>query len=172
MITYAFTKLKEKKYIIQGIIFFIIFLGLYFILDYLNYREAAKEFNTPSVTWVLVNAFLNIIMAFFSMLLMNLSTVMVEMKAVDRGSNFGFISIIFGIFTYSCTSCVVIFLSALSITFVPTAIFPFIGVWHGFLYKLLSLALIGVGFALVLHNIARGKCKVHLKKLQKQEINK
>lgn len=163
MINFAFSKLKEKKYIIQGIIFFLVFLILYFVLDYLNYREAITK---PSTTWIVVNGFVNIIMAALSMLLMNLSTVMVEIKATgDRGANLGFISIIFGIFTYGCTGCVVIFLSAVGIAFSPT-IFPLIGVWHGFLYKLLSLVLVSIGLTLVLYNIAKGRCKVNFKKLK------
>jgi len=160
MITYAFNKLKEKKYIIQGIIFFILFLTIYLVLDYLNYREST---NKPSNTWLVVNILLDMIMAFGSMLLMNLSTVMVEIKASgDKGANLGFISIVFGIFTYGCTGCVVAFFAAIGLSFSPT-IFPFIDVWHGFLYKLLSLVLLGLGFGIVLYNIARGKCKVKLK---------
>lgn len=161
MINFAFLKLKEKKYIIQGIIFFLVFFALYLILDYLNYQEATIK---PTTTWIVVNIFVNLIMASVSTLLMNLSTIMVEIKATgDRGANLGFISIIFGIFTYGCTGCVVVFLSAIGIAFSPT-IFPFIHIWHGFLYKLLSLVLIGIGLTLVIHNIARGKCKVNFKK--------
>lgn len=164
MIKFAFSKLKEKKYLIQGAIFLIMFLVLYFILDWLNYREAIIK---PSTTWIVVNGFLNVIMATLSTLLMNLSTIMVEIKATgDKGANFGFISIIFGIFTYGCTSCVVIFLAAIGISFSPT-IFPFIDVWHGILYKLLSLVLIGIGFGFVLYNIARGRCKIKKQKLVK-----
>lgn len=162
MIKFALNKLKEKKYIIQGIIFFLLFLTIYIILDYLNYREADIN-NKPSNIWVAVNIVLDVIMAFGSMLLMNLSTIMAEIKMNgEKGSNLGFLSVLFGIFTYGCTSCVVTFLAAVGISFSPT-IFPFINVWHGILYKILSLVLLDVGLFIVLYNIARGKCRVNLK---------
>lgn len=159
MIGFAFERLKTKKYIIQGLIFFTIFFSLYLILDYLNVRESVDK---PSNLWILSNILLNVLMGFASALLMNLSTVMVELKASGEGaSNLGFFSVLFGILTYGCTSCVVIFFSAIGISFSP-AIFPFINVLHGMLYKFLSLALIGLGLTLVLHNIAKGKCKVKI----------
>ena len=159
MIRFAFERLKTKKYIIQGLIFFIIFFGLYLILDYLNVRELTDR---PSNIWIISNILLNIVMGLSSALLMNLSTVMVELKASGEGaSNLGFFSVLFGILTYGCTSCVVIFLSAVGISFSP-AIFPFINVLHGMLYKFLSLALIALGLTLVLYNIAKGKCKVKI----------
>lgn len=157
MIRFAFEKLKEKKYIIQGLIFFIVFFGLYLVLDYLNVREMTEM---PSTTWIISNVLLDVIMGLASALLMNLSTIMVELKSGgDRASNLGFFSVLFGILTYGCTSCVVIFFTAIGISFSP-AIFPFIDVWHGMLYKFLSLALVALGLTLVLYNIAKGKCKV------------
>lgn|SRR5690554_60212 len=160
MISFAFNKLKERKFIIQGIIFFLIFTVLYFILDYLNVRELNES---PSTLWFISNIVLNIIIGLSSALLMNLSTIMVELKASgERASNLGFISVLFGILTYGCTSCVVIFFAAIGISFSP-AIFPFIDVWYGMLYKFLSLGLVGLGISLVLYNISKGKCKVKLK---------
>lgn len=159
MINFALMKLKEKKYIIQGIIFFIVFFFLYLVLDYLNIREMTKE---PSNLWIISNILLNIVMGLASAFLMNLSTVMVELKSGrDSGSNLGFFSVLFGIFTYGCTSCVVTFLAAVGISFSPT-IFPFIHVLDGMLYKFLSLALVGLGILLVLYNIKKGKCRVKL----------
>lgn len=159
MIRYAFERMKTKKYIIQGSIFFIIFFGLYLILDYLNVRELTVK---PSNLWIISNIILNIIMGLSSALLMNLSTVMVELKSSgESASNLGFFSVLFGILTYGCTSCVVIFFSAIGISFSP-AIFPFINVLNGMIYKFLSLALIGLGLTLVLYNIAKGKCKVRI----------
>lgn len=161
MIKIAFQKLKERKYIIQGILFLFLFLAIYIILDYLNYREA---FPKPTNTWIILNLFIDLIMATASMLLMNLSTVMVELKSgSDKGSNLGFFSVLFGIFTYGCTSCVVTFLAAVGISFSPT-IFPFIHVWYGIVYKLLSLVLLFIGLSIVLYNISKGTCKVKFKK--------
>lgn len=168
MLELAFSKLKERKYIIQGIIFFIVFGFLYFILDYLNIRELAKENIRPSNLWFATNIGLNIIMAILSMLLMNLSTIMVELKSAgSAGSNLGFISIFLGIFTYGCTSCVVGFFTAVGIAFSP-AIFPFIDVWHGSLYKLLSLGLLAIGFGVIIYNIKYAHCKIPKQKKIKE----
>lgn len=161
MIKFAFDKLKTRKYIIQGIIFFVVFFFLYLVLDYLNIREMTKE---PSTLWIVSNVILNLIMGFTTALLMNLSTVMVELKSGgDTGSRLGFFSVFFGIFTYGCTSCVITFLAAVGISFSPT-IFPFIHVLDGMLYKFLSLGLLSLGLFIVLWNIEKGVCKVKLDK--------
>ncbi len=164
MLKHAFLQLKEKKYLIQSILFFIFFLGIYIILDYLNYRENyLKNSLTPSVLWIVSNLLLNLIMSLLSALLMSLSTIMVSLKVGgESASNLGFLSILFGIFTYGCTGCVVVFFSAIGLAFSPT-IFPFIEVGDGILYKFLSLILIGIGFYIVSRNIVKGQCKVKLK---------
>lgn len=166
MINYALLKLKERKYIIQGLIFFTIFLFLYLILDYLNVRDLD---DLPSNLWFSSNVLLNILMAFLSAILMNLSTVMVVLKSSgERSANLGFFSVLFGILTYGCTSCVVTFFAAIGISFSPT-IFPFIGVLNGMIYKFLSLGLILLGLSLVLYNINKGTCKVKIKKEKKNK---
>lgn len=168
MITLAFNKLKKKKYLIQGLIFLGFFLLIYFILDYLNVRELAKENIRPSNLWLVSNFLLNLIMALLATLLINLSNAMLDLRVRgDGGSNLGFFSILFGIFTYGCTSCVVTFLAAIGIAFVPSTIFPFIGVGHGILYKLLSLVLIIIGLMFVTYNIKYAKCK--LPKVKKEK---
>ncbi|MFA5692663.1 MAG: hypothetical protein WC907_03515 [Acholeplasmataceae bacterium] len=160
MLKYAISQLKLKKNIIQTSLFFIFFLFIYLILDYLNYRETTIK---PSNAWIVGNVFLDLIMALLSALLMTFSTIMVSLKTgSDKASNLGFLSILFGIFTYGCTGCVVVFFSAIGIAFSPT-IFPLIEVGHGILYKFLSLLLIMIGFVIVGYNILKGKCKIKLK---------
>lgn len=157
MINIAINKLKTKKYIIQGLLFSIFFLVIYLILDYLNYRETVSK---PSLILIVINIVINLLMAFLGAILMNLSTIMMELKTKgDGGANLGFVSIILGIFTYGCTSCVVTFLAAVGISFSP-AIFPFIYVLNGLLYKFLSLGLIVLGLYLVVRNINKGVCKI------------
>ncbi|HHW79874.1 MAG TPA: hypothetical protein GX742_03605 [Acholeplasmataceae bacterium] len=165
MIKFAFKKLLEKKYIIQGIIFFLVFTFLYFTLDYLNVRELNKDNISPSTLWIISNIFLNVIMSFLATLLLNLSNAMLELRiSGDKGSNLGFFSIIFGILTYGCTSCVVTFFAAIGISFIPGAIFPFIDVGFGILYKFLSLVLILIGLAVVMYNIEYARCKIPKKR--------
>lgn len=166
MVNLAFKKLLDKKYLIQGIIFFLFFGLLYFILDYLNIRELNKNDITPSQLWFISNILLNLLMSFLAMLLLNLSNVMLELRINgDSGSNLGFFSIFFGILTYGCTSCVITFFAAIGISFIPSAIFPFIDVGYGILYKLLSLVLIVVGLLIVIYNIKYARCKIKNKKI-------
>ena len=69
--------LKEKKYLIQMIIYLSIILLIYFLLDYLNisYREMK---NTYGLYLVIINISLNIIMAFLTSLLMLSSEIMLK----------------------------------------------------------------------------------------------
>jgi len=158
MIKQAFTLLKTRKYIIQSIIFMLLFLIIYFIVDYLNmsYSQMAFEFGTYLVV---INVIMNILMALLSTLLMSLSTAMVEIKGKEsKASNLGFVSVLFGILTYGCTSCVIAFFASIGITLSVIAL-PL----AGFPYKLISLALILVGLWIVLWQIHKGVCKINLK---------
>lgn len=158
MIKQAFTLLKTRKYIIQSIIFMLLFLIIYFIVDYLNmsYSQMAFEFGTYLVV---INVIMNILMAVLSTLLMSLSTAMVEIKGKEsKASNLGFVSVLFGILTYGCTSCVIAFFASIGITLSVIAL-PL----AGFPYKLISLALILVGLWIVLWQIHKGVCKINLK---------
>lgn len=158
MIKQAFTLLKTRKYIIQSIIFMLLFLIIYFIVDYLNmsYSQMAIEFGTYLVV---MNVTMNILMALLSTLLMSLSTAMVEIKGKEsKASNLGFVSVLFGILTYGCTSCVIAFFASVGITLSVIAL-PL----AGFPYKLISLALILVGLWIVLWQIHKGVCKINLK---------
>lgn len=158
MINFAMNKLKTRKYILQSIFFMIFFLFIYFIVDYLNmsYKDMMVEYG---MFLVILNIFMNIIMSILSTLLMNLSTVMVEINGKESGaSNFGFVSILFGILTYGCTSCVIAFFAAIGISFSVIAL-PL----AGFPYKIISLILIIVGLLIVLKQIKSGSCKLKLK---------
>jgi len=158
MIKQAFTLLKTRKYMIQSIIFMLLFLIIYFIVDYLNmsYSQMAFEFGTYLVV---INVIMNILMALLSTLLMSLSTAMVEIKGKEsKASNLGFVSVLFGILTYGCTSCVIAFFASIGITLSVIAL-PL----AGFPYKLISLALILVGLWIVLWQIHKGVCKINLK---------
>src|SRR5690554_1944303 len=157
MIKQAFTLLKTRKYIIQSIIFMLLFLIIYFIVDYLNmsYSQMAFEFGTYLVV---INVIMNILMALLSTLLMSLSTAMVEIKGKEsKASNLGFVSVLFGILTYGCTSCVIAFFAAIGISFSVIAL-PL----AGFPYKIISLVLIVLGLGIVIRQIHSGVCEIKL----------
>lgn len=146
---------KTKKYITQGLLFFAAFMLIYFIVDYLNmtYLEMRTEFG---LGLVIINITINIIMSFLSALLMNLSTAMVSLRGKEgKAQSFGFFSVLFGILTYGCTSCVIAFFGSLGIVF-SVAVLPFAGLP----YKIISLVLIVIGLVWIRYELNHAKCKI------------
>lgn len=151
----ALKLLKTKKYIVQGSIFFILFIGIYTIVDGLNmsYSEMMVEYG---LYLVVLNITTNIIMSLGSALLMNLSTAMVELKGKEgKSSTFGSLSVLFGILTYGCTSCVIAFFASIGIAFSVVAL-PL----AGFPYKIISLILVSIGLYWMYKEINQGVCKI------------
>ena len=143
--------LDKKKFIGT----FILFCILYFNLDYLNmkYSEMALKHGY----WlVILNVFLNILMATMSSFMIVLSDYVLKVKGIKTmGDNMSFASILFGILTYSCTPCVISFLAVLGISFSVAAL-PF----GGLPYKFVSLLLILVGIFILLRELKRKSCKM------------
>lgn len=159
MIKLVMQKQKENKYILMFSFFFIGFLVIYTVLDSLN--MSYKEMNVQyGVYLTIINIFLNIVMAGMSGLMFNMATALGEINnQKSRTENVPIISVIFGIFTYGCTSCVITFLSAIGIAFSV----PALGL-AGLPYKLLSFVLLGLGFLWILRSIKRAVCKIWNKK--------
>lgn len=155
MLFFLKEQLSTKKVQRDGILFFLFFLIIFTVVDYLNtsYPEMAREF---SKTLVAVNILLNIIMATGSAFLMVLSSVMLKIKAIEpKGTNLGVISIFFAMLTYGCTPCVIALFANFGITFSVIAL-PF----GGLPYKFMTLGLIVIGIIWSLYDIDRGACKV------------
>ncbi len=153
----AILKLKERKYIIQALLFFVAFMVIYQIVDSLNmsYQEMRETYGTYLVV---TNITLNITMSLLSAFLMHLSTAMVELKGKEgKGTTFGFLSVLFGVLTYGCTSCVIAFFASIGIAFSVIAL-PLAGLP----YKLISLILIIIGLLLVRRELIYGTCKVKM----------
>ena len=149
----------SKKYLIQGILFFLTFLLIYTVVDRLNMTYPEMQATYGSIL-VVFNIILNVVMSFLSALLMNLSTAMVELKGKEgKAANFGFFSVLFGILTYGCTTCVIALFASIGIAFSVVAL-PLAGLP----YKLLSFVLIIIGLLWIRREIEHGKCKVDLSK--------
>jgi len=119
----------------------------------LSYVQMAQDYGS----WlVIANLGLNLVMAFGSAVMLNLSTVMAQLKGKESlGSNLSFVSVLFGILTYGCTSWVIAFFASLGIAFSVVAL-PYAGLP----YKFISLGLIAIGIAWTLWEIQNGKCKI------------
>lgn len=156
MFSEAIQKQFTKKYLLQGAIFFALFSMIYFIVDSLNMSYVEMK-ETYGLFLVIFNIILNVVMSFLSALLMNLSTAMVELKGKEgKASSFGFVSVLFGILTYGCTSCVIAFFSAIGIAFSVMAL-PLAGLP----YKLVSFVLILIGLVWMRHEINHASCKIN-----------
>jgi len=147
----------KKKFIVQGLLFFFMFLLIYFIVDYLN-MSYPQMIQTYGLFLVILNIILNIIMSLLSAFLMNLSQAMVELKGKEgKAQSFGFFSVLFGVLTYGCTSCVIAFFTSIGIAF-SVAILPLAGLP----YKLISLFLIILGLLFIRKELNSNHCKVKL----------
>lgn len=149
---------KSKKFIMQGSLFFATFLFIYFIVDYLN-MSYTEMIETYGLFLVVTNIIMNVLMSFLSALLMNLSTAMVVLKGREgKAQSFGFFSVLFGILTYGCTSCVIAFFASVGIAFSVVAL-PLAGLP----YKLISLILITIGLIWIRRELNSASCKINLK---------
>ena len=152
----------NKKYLLIG---FAVFSILYFVLDSFNlsYSEMASQF---SIWLVVLNILLNLVMAAISAFMLVLSDhVLKEKNIKTKGDNMGILSVIFGIFTYGCTPCVISFLAVFGISFSVIAL-PFAGLP----YKLISLALLFLGVFILKKELERKSCKVSFR-IKKEKEN-
>lgn len=148
---------KQRNNILLMALLFIGFFALYVFLDFegnTNYQLMTANFGIGiTITHILINmliAFLSSIMVAFSII--NYKITQVEPK----GSNaIPFLTFIFGLLTFGCTSCVVAFLSAVGIAFSPLVLPN-----GNLLWKLVALLFVILGFIWVMYSIQNTKCKI------------
>lgn len=146
---------KQRKFIIQGVIVFGLFLTMYFLLDGLNmsYSEMAGEYG---VILVIANIALNIIMAFTSAFMWNISSGLVKLTGKEgKGSFLSGIAYVFGLLTYGCTPCVIALFSTIGLTF-TVAVLPLAGLP----YKFMAFGLLILGLIWLIYETNHVKCKV------------
>lgn len=156
MLTEVYSLLKSRKYIFQWFGFFGFFLIIYTMLDGFNMSYAQMQMMYGS--WLVsLNIGLNVLMAALTALLLNMSTANAALKAgkETKGSNLGFLSVLFGVLTYGCTPCVIAFFASLGIAFSVIAL-PFAGLP----YKFVSLGLIVLGLIWTRHEIQTSACPI------------
>lgn len=155
MFNLGLQKLESKKSSL--VLFFLVFLGINTTIDYLNigYPEMAVKYG---IFLVASNIIVNIVMSALTSLILTLSIINVELKGSEtKSQNLGFISVLFGILTYGCTSCVIGFFAAIGISYSVVAL-PLAGLP----YKLLSLLLIIAGLLFTRYEMNK-PCTVKIK---------
>ncbi len=155
MFSLAFSMQKERRYVIQGSIFFVVFLVIYGLLDYLNVGYG-KMLETYGLALVVFNIVLNVIMAGLSAMMMNLSTIFFRLNSKEgKGTFMSVFAMLFGMMTYGCTPCVIAFFATVGITF-SVAVLPLAGLP----YKLVSLLLIAAGFLWLRYEMNHARCRI------------
>lgn len=131
--------------------FFSVFIIMYTLLDSFNisYKEMAQ---TYGFYLVVLNIATNIVMALISAHMLVLSSN--QFKEL-KSANMSFLSIVFGIFTYGCTTCVITFLASIGISF-SVMVLPL----AGFPYKMISLAIIIIGYFWTKREIRNTVCSI------------
>lgn len=150
---------KDKKAILSLLGYFAFFMVTYLIVDSLNmsYQEMIRVYG---LYLVVINIVLNIAMSLISATMFNFSTSLVKLNGKEgKATNFANLSILFGLLTYGCTSCVIAFFAVIGITF-SVAVLPLAGLP----YKIISLVLLIGGFVWLMYEIQNTKCKVDIKK--------
>lgn len=155
MLSLVLKKQTSVKYLVSFAIYAIFFMVIYFLLDSLNggYYEMSVEYGQYLVY---LNIGLNIVMSLVSAFMFNLSSALVDLtKKEGKGTFMTMFSVLFGVLTYGCTSCVIAFFAVIGITF-SVAVLPLAGLP----YKLISLGLLVIGFFWLLREIKRSQCKL------------
>lgn len=139
----------KAKY--QKLIFFIIFIAMYTLLDSFNmsYTEMTNQYG---LYLAIINISINLFLAYMSASMLSMSA---DQFQELKGANLSFVSIVFGIFTYGCTPCVIAFMGTLGITF-SVAVLPL----GGLPYKLVSVALIIIGYLWTQREIKSLTCEI------------
>lgn len=148
-------KQKSLKYLVSFLIYTGFFMVIYYLLDSLNggYTEIRNDYGAYLVT---TNIVLNIFMSLLSAFMFNLSSALVDLtKKEGKGTFMTMFSVLFGVLTYGCTSCVIAFFAVIGITF-SVAVLPLAGLP----YKLISLGLLILGFFWLIREIKRSQCKL------------
>jgi hypothetical protein len=157
MLTVVMHEAKQQKNIIIIGGLFVFFLGLYIFLDFegnTNYDNMIANFGL-GIT--LLHIGINIVIAVLTAIMVSFSLINFRLtKKEPVGSNaIPFITFLFGVLTFGCTSCVVAFLAAIGIAFTPLVLPNGNLIW-----KLVALAIVGIGFIWIMYSIQHTKCKI------------
>ncbi len=146
---------NQKKYIVQAIIVFTLFLTLYFLLDSLN-LSYVEMIDNYGIYLVVINIILNILMAMISAFMWNVSSALVKLTGREgKGSFLSGVAYIFGLLTYGCTPCVIALFSTIGLTF-SVAVLPLAGLP----YKFIAFGLLILGLIWLIYETNHVKCKI------------
>ena len=148
---------KQRNNILLMVLLFLGFFALYVFLDFegnTNYQLMTANFGIGvTITHIVIN----ILIAILSSIMVAFSIINYKLTKIEpKGSNaIPFLTFIFGILTFGCTSCVVAFLAAVGIAFSPLVLPN-----GNLLWKLGALLFVIVGFVWIMYSIQNTKCNI------------
>lgn len=159
MLSMVYQESKKTSNIIMLIALTIFFFGLYIFLDFEgngNYQNMIEQFG---VFITIIHIIANLIIGVMSGIMITFSIINYRFTKKEPKGNTAipFISFIFGLLTFGCTSCVVAFLSAIGIAFTPILLPNGNLIW-----KMVALLFVSIGFIWILYSIQNTKCKVKI----------
>ena len=157
MITLVGQQAKTKNNILMLSALFVMFFTLYVFLDFEGNTSYSIMVQNFGIGVTILHIFINILIAVLSSIMVGFSIINYRINKVEaKGSNaIPFLTFIFGILTFGCTSCVVAFLSAVGIAFTPLVLPN-----GNLLWKLGALLFVILGFLFVMYSIQNTKCKI------------
>ena len=148
---------KSKNNILMLISLFVLFFSLYAFLDFEGSTNYIVMTNNFGIGVTIVHIFINVLIAILTAIMVGFSIINYRFTKIEpKGSNtIPFLTFLFGVLTFGCTSCVVAFLAAIGIAFTPI-ILP-----NGnLLWKFAALLLVVIGFIWVMYSIQNSKCEI------------
>lgn len=157
MLHLVIAEAKKRNYILIMIAGFIFFMGLYVFLDFEGNENYTNLINKYGVFIFIIHFTINIIIALLTSVMVTFSIINYNLTKVEpKGSNaIPFITFIFGLLTFGCTSCVVAFLGAIGIAFTPYVLPN-----GNLLWKIAALLIVIAGFVWIMYSIQNTKCKI------------
>ncbi len=148
---------KSRQYITLFLFLFLLFLGLYVFLDFegnTNYQLMIDQYGVGITS---VHILINVIIAILTSIMVGFSIINFKLTNTEPiGSNaIPFLTFIFGILTFGCTSCVVAFFAAIGIAFSPIVLPN-----GNLLWKLAALGIVVLGFLWILYSLEHSTCKI------------
>ena len=157
MLSLIWQKQKEPKYLAMFGVFWLFMYGLYTFLDILFHGSFAAMVETLGGGLLVIHQLFNVVIALVVATMLSFSQIQLNLtKSEPTGGNaIPFFSFVFGLFTFGCAPCVVTFLGVFGIAFTPL-ILPF----GNLLWKIVLLAIMGLGAVWVLYRIQNTTCTV------------
>ena len=148
---------KQPKYVALFFVFWAVMYGLYAFLDVLFHGSIATMIDSLGIGLLLIHQLFNLIISLLVATMLSFSQIQLSLtKSEPAGGNaIPAFSFVFGLFTFGCAPCVVTFLSVFGIAFTPL-ILPF----GNLLWKVVLLALMGLGFLFVMRRIQNTTCTI------------